>query len=61
MVCLCHVMKCVSGVFVPGNGSCFSKASGKQAVVFVYAEDDHGHTVSLLNLTTQTNDMVLLK
>ena len=47
-------------VCVTGSERCFTKDSGKKADVFVYVEDDLGHTVSLLNLTTQTSDMVSL-
>ena len=51
----------VNVLVVAGIGSCFTKASARQADVFVYAEDDHGHTVSLLNLTTQILDKVSWK
>ena len=59
-VCRITYEACMWFPCVAGSERCFTKDSTKKADVFVYVEDDLGHTVSLLNLTTQTSDMVSL-
>ena len=41
-----------------GHENCHSKSSGKLADVFVFADDEHGHTVSLAVLKTSNQTKV---